>query len=112
TGRADEEGIAITFATPKEAEYLAAIEALMNLKIAVAALPKELEISTELTPDEIPQAPVKNTQGKFDRKIPSGAFHEKKDKNKKVNAPVSRSKKQKLKYGKPKKRRPKEKGAS
>jgi ATP-dependent RNA helicase RhlE len=107
TGRADKEGIAITFITPKEQDYRLAIEALMNQKIPVSPLPENLEISTRLRPDEIPQTLVKNIQDKFEKRIPTGAFHEKKDKNKKVNNHLTRSQKLKLKYGKPKKRKQK-----
>ena len=104
TGRADKQGIAITFITPREAELQAAIESLMKMAIPMRELPVELEISDKLTPDEMPKNLVKNIQDKFERKVPTGAFHEKIDKNKKVNAPISRGEKLKLKYGKPKTR--------
>jgi ATP-dependent RNA helicase RhlE len=104
TGRADKEGIAITFITPKEEPQLQAIEALMNYKIPVLPLPENLEISDVLTADELPQAPTDEIQDKFKRKTSAGAFHEKKEKNKKVNVHLTRAKKLKLKYGKPKTR--------
>ena len=105
TGRADKEGIAITFITPKDADYQAAIEALMNRKIRMVPLPNGLEISDTLTPDEITTIVTRNIQDKFQHKIPvSGAFHEKSEKNKKVNAHLSRGEKLKKKYGKPKTR--------
>jgi ATP-dependent RNA helicase RhlE len=105
TGRADKEGIAITFITPKEEELKTAIETLMNTAIPMHTLPGGLDITDKLTPDEMPKNLVKNIQDKFERKpAPTGAFHEKTDKNKKVNAPVSRADKLKLKYGKPKTR--------
>ena len=111
TGRADMEGVAITFITPKEAEFKQAIETLMNTPIPMQDVPAELEISDILTQDEMPKNLVKNIQDKFERKpAPTGAFHEKIDKNKKVNAPVSRADKLKLKYGKPKTRGQKKKG--
>ena len=109
TGRADREGIAITFTTPKETPFKKAIEALMNTSIPMKELPSELEIVDKLTPDEMPKNIVKNIQDKFERKEPTGAFHEKSDKNKKVNAPISRGEKLKLKYGKPKTRGQKKK---
>ena len=109
TGRADREGIAITFTTPKETPFKKAIEALINTSIPMKELPSELEIVDKLTPDEMPKNIVKNIQDKFERKEPTGAFHEKSDKNKKVNAPISRGEKLKLKYGKPKTRGQKKK---
>ncbi len=107
TGRADKEGIAISFITPKEEEYQAAIETLMNYKIPMQPVPETLEISTELTQDEMPKL-LPNIQDKFaKREETGGAFHEKIEKNKKVNAPVRRAERLRLKYGKPKKRKPK-----
>ena len=104
TGRADKEGVAITFITPKEEEFQSAIETLMNTPIPMRDLPEGLEITDKLTPDEMPKNLVKNIQDKFERKVPTGAFHEKSEKNKKVNNPISRGEKLKLKYGKPKTR--------
>jgi ATP-dependent RNA helicase RhlE len=110
TGRADKEGISITFITPKEEPFKVAIETLMNTKIPLQATPPELEIVDKLTQDEMPKNLVMNIQDKFERKEkPTGAFHEKSEKNKKVNAPVSRGEKLKLKYGKPKTRGQKKK---
>ena len=110
TGRADKEGIAITFITPKEEDQQKAIEALMNMQIPMHALPPQLVIEDKLTPEEMPKNLVKNIQDKFERKpAPTGAFHEKIEKNKKVNAPISRGEKLKLKYGKPKTRGQKKK---
>jgi ATP-dependent RNA helicase RhlE len=109
TGRADKEGIAITFITPKEESFKAAIEALMDTTIPIMELPDELEIVDKLTPDEMPKNQVKNIQDKFERKVPTGAFHEKSDKNKKVNVHLTRAQKLKLKYGKPKTRGQKKK---
>jgi ATP-dependent RNA helicase RhlE len=104
TGRADKKGIAITFITPKEQPQLLAIEELMKYKIPIQALPEGLEISDVLTADELPKLPGDEIQDKFQRKTPTGAFHEKKEKNKKVNVHLTRAQKLKLKYGKPKTR--------
>ena len=106
TGRADKKGLAIAFITPKDAEGRNRIEALMNYEIPVLALPEELEISTELTPDEMPKVYQPNMELKAPRKGPSGAaFHEKADKNKKENGPkITRADKMREKYGKPKTR--------
>ena len=104
TGRADKEGVAITFITPGEAALQEAIETLMHTSIPMHGLPEGLEITDKLTYDEMPKNLVKNVQDKFERKVPTGGFHEKLEKNKKVNAPISRGEKLKLKYGKPKTR--------
>lgn len=106
TGRADKKGIAIAFITPKDAEGRDRIETLMNYQIPVIELPEELEISTELTRDEMPKVYQPNLELKAPRKVPTGAaFHEKIDKNKKVNGPkITRADKMREKYGKPKTR--------
>jgi ATP-dependent RNA helicase RhlE len=110
TGRADKKGVAITFVAPKEENYLEKIEALMNYKIPVEALPQSLEISEKLTFDEMPQSGIKNVQDKFKkREAPTGGFMEKSEKNSKVNNHMSRGQKLKLKYGKPKTRGQKKK---
>jgi ATP-dependent RNA helicase RhlE len=109
TGRAEKKGIAITFITEKEKEYQAAIEGLMNYKIPILPLPDDLEISDVLTEDEKPKVRVKEIQIKIPKKEPGGgAFHEKLAKNKKVNVKVRHADLMKAKYGKPKKRKPKQ----
>lgn len=107
TGRADKKGISITFISTREEEYRVAIEGLMNYKIPVLPNPEELEVSDVLTKDEMPNTETKNIQDKF--KIPTQgiAFHEKSKKNMKENMHMTRGEKLKLKYGKPKKRKPK-----
>jgi len=85
TGRADKEGVAIAFITKAEQALQKNIEALMGKKIPMLNLPAEVEISENLTKDEKPVKRDK-TLGKIPKIItPSGAFHEKKEKNKKVN---------------------------
>jgi ATP-dependent RNA helicase RhlE len=85
TGRADAAGIAISFITDAEKEMQKAIEALMNKKISILELPADVEISDELTKDEMPVKRDKNLKKTKRVETPTGAFHEKKDKNKKVN---------------------------
>jgi ATP-dependent RNA helicase RhlE len=105
TGRADSKGISITFITEQEREYQENIEALMNYKIPVSALPEELLISNVLRDDELPKVKMKTIQLKMPKKeAGSEAFHEKKDKNKKVNKKIRRVEEMRLKYGKPKTR--------
>ncbi len=83
TGRADKTGIALSFITEKEEPMQNDIEALMNKKITLLDLP-DIEISDELTKDEMPVKRDKNLNKTKKIITPSGAFHEKKDKNKKV----------------------------
>jgi ATP-dependent RNA helicase RhlE len=111
TGRADKKGIAISFITERENEYRDGAESLMNYKIPVAELPAHLELSTELTEDEMPKVFMRETLIKLPKLYEGGgAFHEKSAKNKKVNVKVRHADKMKEKYGKPKTRGPKKKG--
>jgi ATP-dependent RNA helicase RhlE len=108
TGRADRKGIAISFVTEKEKPLQENIEALMKRKIQRLELPEDLEISEVLTDDEQPKKFVPNIVIKQPKRENVGAaFHEKKEKNRKVNVKVSYKDKMKQKYGKPIKRAPK-----
>ncbi|MDZ4750276.1 MAG: DEAD/DEAH box helicase [Flavobacteriales bacterium] len=101
TGRADKTGIAISFITESDEKKLEKIEELMDMKIPIAPLPKGLEISTILTPDEQPSLEMSTSEPKRKKKETKGAaFHEKKEKNQKVNVKVTRADKMKQKYGK------------
>ncbi len=106
TGRADRKGIAISFITAKDAPALAEIEALMNYTLPVLPLPEALEISSELTADELPKVFMKETAMKLPKldENKGEAFHEKLAKNKKVNFTMSRKERMMKKYGKPKTR--------
>ena len=73
-------------------------------------MPEEVEISKELTEYEMPQVVMKNVLVKVAKPEDVGpAFHEKKDKNKKVNMKVRRAEAMKIKYKKPKTRGQKKK---
>jgi ATP-dependent RNA helicase RhlE len=111
TGRADKKGISISFITEREQEQRARIEALMNYAVPVLPLPDDLVISDVLTEDEKPKVKMKTHLVKLPKKEEKGpAFHEKKEKNKKrVTVKVSHKDKMMKKYGKPIKRKPKEK---
>lgn len=101
TGRVDKKGIAITFITKKDEGQQANIEALMNYKIPMKKLPKNLEISEVLTEHEKPQVQMKNIVLKIVKKENVGAaFHEKSEKNKKVNVRRNHDAEMKKKYGK------------
>ena len=110
TGRADKKGVALAFITKNDTEMRKKIESLMGVKISVMKMPEEVEISTELTPDEMPQVIMKNVLVKVTASEERGAaFHEKKAKNKKVNMKIRRAEAMKIKYGKPKTRGQKKK---
>jgi ATP-dependent RNA helicase RhlE len=84
TGRADKAGIAMSFITEKEEAMLAMIEELMGKQIDVLDLPESIEITDELTADEVPVVRDKNLKKAKKIVAPTGAFHEKKAKNSKV----------------------------
>ena len=104
TGRADKTGTAITFINEVELEYQEAIEALMNQPIPVEEIPDTVEISAVFTDDELPDLSDKHYLKEANISSSKGAFHEKKDKNKKTNLGGSYSRKIKTKYSKPKTR--------
>ncbi len=108
TGRADKKGIAISFINEKELPLQSNIEALMKRKIRMVELPDNLEISEVLTEDEQPKKFVPNIVIKQAKREGVGAaFHQKSEKNSKVNVKVSYKDKMKQKYKKPIKRKPK-----
>ncbi len=110
TGRADKEGIAITFITEKEKPQLTAIESLMKYKVPIVVLPDNLIISDELTEDEKPKIFMKTDAIKVIKKEDAGpAFHEKSAKNSKVNVIVRHKDRMMKKYGKPIRRASKKK---
>ncbi len=85
TGRADKTGIAISFITKAEQPMQKEVEALMHKKIQLLDLPEAVEVSVNLTQDEKPVKRDKSLKKIPKIATPTGAFHEKKDKNKKVN---------------------------
>ncbi|GHA29338.1 DEAD/DEAH box helicase [Salinimicrobium marinum] len=105
TGRAEKQGYSILLTTPNEQEGLGKIESLMKMEIPKKTLPEEVEISKELIPEEQPKGMEINNPSKFtDEDAPGPAFHEKKEKNKKVNLGGSYKREVKKKYKKPKTR--------
>jgi len=105
TGRADKDGIAISFITEKDETFKNNIENLMNLNITILPLPTSLIISDVLTEDEKPKVFMKEIKLKTTKKEkPGPSFHEKSAKNKKINFTISRKEKMMQKYGKPKTR--------
>lgn len=103
TGRAEKKGHSLLFTTESELEYLDAIEELMKMEIPRVELPKEVKIATELIPEEKPRAIEINNPNKGGEEA-GPAFHEKTDKNKKVNLGGSYRREIAKKYKKPKTR--------
>ncbi|MDI9865235.1 DEAD/DEAH box helicase [Flectobacillus sp. DC10W] len=99
TGRYDKKGIAISFVTKNEVEYLKQVETLMNIELPILDSPEGLMISEKLLEEEIPKAKMK-----FITKLPdisdNSAYHDKTDKNKKVNVRRDHKAEMKRKYGK------------
>ncbi len=85
TGRADKTGISVSFITKTDLEIQKAIETLMNKKMTVLEIPESVEISINLTQEEKPVTREKNLNKNKKLAKPTGAFHEKSEKNKKVN---------------------------
>lgn len=84
TGRADANGNAISLVSPREEERKIEAEMLMDREIDVVATPDAVVVSKELIGPEREKEKVKFLLKK--PKVSSaGAFHDKKDKNKKVN---------------------------
>lgn len=84
TGRADKTGTAISFVTPKEEELQIAAELLMEKEIEILPIPEGVEIAERLLEFEKDRLKVKQLL-KRPKQEGGEAFHEKKDKNKKVN---------------------------
>jgi ATP-dependent RNA helicase RhlE len=105
TGRQDKEGHAISFLTEKDRDLFTRIEEFMNKKVTIQEFPDEVELSELVLDFEKPQVAMKNTLVKSPSKDQTGpAFHEKKDKNKKVNVRYNHKQAMQDKYGKPKKK--------
>jgi ATP-dependent RNA helicase RhlE len=85
TGRVGKDGIAISLINEQEETYIDSVEAVMKKEISILPWPDAVEYSTVFSEDEKPISKGKNYL-KGVKKIERGAsFHEKKDKNKKVN---------------------------
>jgi len=104
TGRAAQKGNAILFSVPAEKDYVLAIEALMQMAIPQLEFPSNVTVSKELIEEERPQNKERHNPIKRNKDDFGAAFHEKKDKNKKVNKGGSYRFKIAAKYKKPKTR--------
>ncbi len=105
TGRAERAGKTILLSTPKEQEAKEEIETLMDYKIPVLELPEEVAISNQLTEDERPREDTEQSKNRTGLEyVPGPAFHEKSEKNSKVNLGGSYRREIAKKYKKPKTR--------
>lgn len=105
TGRAEHEGKSILFSTEKEQEAKDRIEELMDYKIPLLEIPEHVKISNQLTEDERPREDKDQSKNRTSQEyVPGPAFHEKKEKNKKVNLGGSYRREIAKKYKKPKTR--------
>lgn len=101
TGRAEKKGIAISFVSEKEETYKENIQKLMDMTIPTRFAPEGLVVSEELIPLEVAVEFIPFNNHKMKSHKPSGeAFHEKLDKNKKVNNKIRHEELMKKKYKK------------
>jgi len=84
TGRAEEKGNSILFYTDKEEVSKNEIESLMDYMIPQQDFPTEVEENEQLLPEERDEAKISKNRS-TETKVRSSGFHEKKEKNKKVN---------------------------
>ena len=85
TGRADKEGVAISFVAPYEEEKQLDVEELMNQEIEFIPFPEQVIIEEKKLEFEKDKKRFKTIGKKINVEEKGAAFHEKKDKNKKVN---------------------------
>ena len=105
TGRAGRQGRTILFYTEKEKKAKASIESLMSYSIPEKDFPKEVEVSSQLTPDERPKVvELVNHNRNVKKNLAGPSVHEKKEKNKKINQGGSYKRELAKKYKKPQKR--------
>ncbi len=105
TGRAKNEGNALTFVTKQDEEVLTEIETLMDMKVPVIEFPEKVPVSKKLTEEETPKEVIKEYQKKGSKEFaPGPAFHEKKEKNQKTNQGGSYRRELAKKYKKPRTR--------
>lgn len=106
TGRADKNGIAITFVAEKDEPALLAIQELMRQELLFSDVAEEVVFTDEMMEFEKPKIAIPGKAIKLPSRENRGdSFHEKKAKNKKVNVRYDHKKAMQEKYGKPKKKR-------
>ncbi|OWK99116.1 DEAD/DEAH box helicase [Kaistella haifensis DSM 19056] len=84
TGRADKNGISISFVTKKEETLLLDIELLMDKELKLQDFPAEVKVNPVKIASEKETVVMKNAHT-VKLEEGGGAFHDKKDKNKKIN---------------------------
>lgn len=84
TGRADKDGKAISFITKKEESALLDIELLMDKELKIMEFPETVKINPKKIASEQEEVKMKNANT-VKLEEGGGAFHEKKEKNRKVN---------------------------
>ncbi len=100
TGRKEQEGVAISFVTEKEKDYLTEIQKLMNYVVPAFDLPESITISDKILLEEQPQIKFKAPPTKkLLRENVGPAYHEKSAKNSKVNVRRDHVAEKKKKYG-------------
>jgi len=104
TGRAEENGKSILFYTEREERYKDSIENLMGMEIISVKIPEEVEITTQLTIDEKRERGKKIDRNSKEVVRENSGFHEKIEKNLKVNDRDRWRKERRKKYKKPKSR--------
>jgi ATP-dependent RNA helicase RhlE len=104
TGRAESKGDSITFIREKDSEMISQIEEYMNMEIPRLPLPEEVEISEILIGDELERVNMPGSKVKIKKYESGPAFHEKKEKNKKVNIRKTRAQQMREKYNKPRRK--------
>ncbi len=104
TGRADQNGIAITFIGKQDDAGIQEIENYMQQTIPIKALTDNVELSAELLEFEKPKTEVGGKILALPKRDVGPAFHEKLAKNKQVNVRYNHKKAMREKYGKPKKK--------
>ncbi len=85
TGRADQSGVAISLVAPYEEEAQLAVEELMNQEIPMKEVPETVVLSEKKLEFEKDKRKIKIVGKKLNLEEKGAAFHDKKDKNKKVN---------------------------
>jgi ATP-dependent RNA helicase RhlE len=104
TGRAEENGKSILFYTEREERYKESIENLMGMEIQSVKIPLEVEITTQLTIDEKRERGKRIDRNSKEVVRENSGFHEKIEKNLKVNDRDRWRKERRKKYKKPKSR--------
>ena len=104
TGRAEENGKSILFYTEREERYKDSIENLMGIEIISVKIPEEIEITTQLTIEEKRERGKKIDRNSKEVVRENSGFHEKIEKNLKVNDRDRWRKERRKKYKKPKSR--------